>query len=96
MNTNNHNDHNNAITALKGPTPITVFNGIYNPTTTNQYIYNTSFQPPLNNIMKGGTASYLCYGYTGAGNHQGVFQLAARDIFNQISILNEQRKHEIQ
>ena len=52
---------------MGGPLPIGGFNGVFGTTATNSFVFQQSFLPRIGTIMKGGTSSFFCYGYTGAG-----------------------------
>lgn len=90
-----------SIAALTGSIPINGFNGVFGIDASNKYVFQHSFLPRIETIMKGGTASVFCYGYTGAGKthttlgydgEYGIFHLAAEEILKRVSILNEQQK----
>jgi hypothetical protein len=104
-NDKNNNSQGESITAMEGSLPISGFNGVLGINAKNDVVFQQSFLPRLDTIMKGGTASFFCYGYTGAGKthttlgygeENGVFHLAAEEIFKRVSLLNEARKAEIE
>ncbi|GFH56544.1 hypothetical protein CTEN210_13020 [Chaetoceros tenuissimus] len=82
---------------------ITGFDGIFGTQETNASVYQHALQPKLNTTIQGGTTSFFCYGYTGAGkthttlgynDEQGVFQLASCDLLHRIKEYNESSKEE--
>lgn len=100
-------ESNDVVAAMTGSLPITGFNGIFGTDSNNDFIFQTSFMPKIDTIMKGGTSSFFCYGYTSAGKsyttlgpekshanygtENGVFRLAAEEIFHRITALNEEQ-----
>jgi len=90
---------NDSVSAMNGSLPISGFNGIFGIDVSNEFVFQNSFLPRIETIMKGGTGSFFCYGYTGAGKthttlgydgEYGVFRLAAEEILKRVSHLNEQ------
>lgn len=82
--------------AMKGNLPISGFHGIFGLETKNEFVFQKSFLPRIENtIMRsGGTASFFCYGYTGAGKthttlgydkEKGVFQYAAQELLKSVT-----------
>ncbi len=64
---NETNTGTGGVVAMGGALPIGGFNGVFGTTTTNKFVFQQSFLPRIDTIMKGGTSSFFCYGYTGAG-----------------------------
>ena len=101
-------DSNDVVAAMTGSLPITGFNGVFGTDSNNNFIFQTSFMPRMDTIMKGGTSSFFCYGYTSAGKsyttlgpekshskygtENGVFRLAAEEILHRITALNEEQQ----
>ena len=66
----------------------------------NDFVFQHSFLPRLDTIMRGGTSSFFCYGYTGAGKthtslgygeENGVFHATASEILKRVRLLNDQQ-----
>lgn len=90
--------HMEGVTAMNGSLPIQGFKGIFGIDSTNDQVFEKTL-PTLDTVMKGGTVSLFCYGYTGAGKthttlgygeEHGVFHLASNDIFQCISQYNKE------
>ena len=84
--------------AIKGKLPIDGFTGILGMDETNEQVFSRVFLPKMDSIMKGGTASLFCYGYTGAGKthttigyngESGLFRLAGEDLLQKVKVANE-------
>merc|ERR1712107_925608 len=43
------------------------FAGVLGPEADNSLVFERAFKPKLQTVLSGGTASLLCYGYTGSG-----------------------------
>ncbi len=100
----------NVVAAMGGSLPISGFNGVFGIDAKNKFIFQTSFMPKLDTIMKGGTSSFFCYGYTSAGKsyttlgpetthpryglETGVFNLAAEELFRRVTEINERQSRE--
>lgn len=88
--------------ALNGKLPIHGFSGIFGMEENNKRVYQHSFQKnKIETVMRGGTLSLFCYGYTGAGKthtvlgyngEAGLFQLAAEELLSRIDRFNSSEK----
>jgi hypothetical protein len=87
--------------ALNGKLPINGFSGIFGMKENNKRVYQHSFQNKIETVMRGGTLSLFCYGYTGAGKthtvlgyngEAGLFQLAAEELLSRIDRFNSSEK----
>lgn len=87
-----------AIQSSSNKGSINGFDGIFGTQETNATVYQHTLQHKLDTSIQGGTTSFFCYGYTGAGkthttlgynDEQGVFQLASRDLLHRIMEYND-------
>lgn len=87
--------------AMDGKLPIDGFSGIFGMEENNERVYQHAFQSKIETVMRGGTSSLFCYGYTGAGkthtvlgynDEAGLFQLAAEELLSRIDRFNSCEK----
>ena len=80
-------------------TPIGGFTGVFGQHDDNVVVFARAFLPRLPTVLRGGTASLFCYGYTGAGKthtvfgyegEPGMFTLAAAELIHLLDDWNEQ------
>jgi len=85
------------VNALEGRTPIGGFTGIIGQEAGNDVVFERTIATTLRTVMRGGTASVFCYGYTGAGkthtifgteNDPGLYHRAASKLLEQVRIHN--------
>ncbi|KAI0630533.1 P-loop containing nucleoside triphosphate hydrolase protein [Trametes polyzona] len=77
------------------------FAGIYDPTTSNEEVYNRTVSGPLADVLKtGGAATFFAYGHTGSGKThtifgqgdvEGISILAAQTMFQRLESYNKDR-----
>ena len=89
-----------AVKALNSKTtPIGGFTGVFGQHDDNVVVFARAFQPRLPTVLRGGTASLFCYGYTGAGKthtvfgyegEPGMFTLAGAELIHLLDDWNEQ------
>eukprot|EP00466_Bigelowiella_natans_P006266 jgi/Bigna1/79048/fgenesh1_pg.59_\ len=88
------------VVALEAPRPIGGFDGVFGEKENNVSVFKHAFLPRLSTVMKGGTASLFCYGYTGAGKTHtvfgsdsakeiGLYRLAADELLGKITKEND-------
>mmetsp|Transcript_3986 Transcript_3986/g.7651 ORF Transcript_3986/g.7651 Transcript_3986/m.7651 type:complete len:340 (+) Transcript_3986:33-1052(+) len=87
--------------AMEGKLPIDGFTGIFGMDESNKRVYQYAFQSRIDTVMRGGTSSLFCYGYTGAGKthtvlgyngETGLFRLAAEDLLSKIDRFNRSKE----
>ena len=93
-------EEQSAVIALNSKTtPIGGFTGVFGQHDDNVVVFARAFQPRLPTVLRGGTASLFCYGYTGAGKthtvfgyegEPGMFTLAAAELIHLLDDWNEQ------
>ena len=80
-------------------TPIGGFTGVFGQHDDNVVVFARAFLPRLPTVLRGGTASLFCYGYTGAGKthtvfgyegEPGMYTLAAAELIHMLDDWNEQ------
>lgn len=81
---------------LDSATPIDGYTGVLGQESTNQNVFDLSFTDRISTVLRGGTASLFCYGYTGAGKthtvigygeEKGMFFLAAERLLRDLKSL---------
>ena len=69
------------------------FAGVLGPEATNEAVFARALAPRLDTVLRGGTASLFCYGYTGGGKthtalgyggEPGLFELGARALLERL------------
>merc|ERR1711997_634978 len=75
------------------PTKIGGFSGLLGPEADNKEVFERVFQPSLERVANGGTASLFCYGYTGSGKthtvlgssgQEGIYRQAAARLLDKL------------
>ncbi len=89
------------VNAMNGPLPIGGFHGVFGMEEKNSGVFHHAFLPRISTVMKGGTSSLFCYGYTGAGkthttlgynDEKGLFQLTGEELLRRIKDANDAKK----
>ncbi len=97
------NSSDGIVNAMNKPLPIGGFHGVFGMEEKNLGVFRHAFLPRLSTVMKGGTSSLFCYGYTGAGKthttlgydgEQGLFQLTGEELLKRIKDANDANKSE--
>merc|ERR1712117_459273 len=69
------------------------FAGVLGPEAENSHVFERAFKPKLQTVLSGGTASLLCYGYTGSGKthtvlgsggEEGLYYKAAGELLSRL------------
>lgn len=80
-----------------GRTQIAGFTGVLGQEALNRDVFERTFAPRLQTVLRGGTASLFCYGYTGSGKthtvigygaERGLFFLAAEHLLRELEGVN--------
>lgn len=86
---------------LSSMTPIDGYTGVMGQEANNRAVFERCFSDRVSTVMRGGTASLFCYGYTGAGKthtvigygqEQGVFFLAAERLLQELNSKSDLEK----
>ena len=94
-NSNDNTSYNTAV-ALESSTGVVIdgFTGVLGQETLNRDVFNACFSSKLDTVLRGGTASLFCYGYTGGGKthtvlgygqEQGLFFLSAEKLLKDLN-----------
>mmetsp|Transcript_102069 Transcript_102069/g.288241 ORF Transcript_102069/g.288241 Transcript_102069/m.288241 type:complete len:611 (-) Transcript_102069:324-2156(-) len=80
-------------TSMGGFNAIGGFTGLVGCTSSNRDVFERCFEPQLETVLRGGTASLFCYGYTGSGKthtvigygeEQGLYSIAAAKLLHSV------------
>jgi len=91
--TNSDPADTNAIALTTETSTFRGFTGVLGPDADNKMVFQRCFESRLDTVVKGGTASLFCYGYTGSGKshtvlgyeaEKGLYQQAAESLLDRI------------
>jgi len=77
------------------------FAGVLGPEADNSLVFERAFKPKLETVLAGGTASLLCYGYTGSGkthtvlgsdSEEGLYYKAAGELLSRLETEHPHKK----
>jgi hypothetical protein len=86
-----------AIEANENASAVSGFTGVIGSEVTNREVFETCLSSRMSTVLKGGTASTMCYGYSGAGKthtmigkgeETGMYQLATERLLGELAQVN--------